>query len=345
MKNFLLALIPHLTTKAAVTAAVCVVSTAAVTATTTGIIYSHKTAEYKDTIERLEAQQEENSGVAAGENKQAGSGQATDTAVRVVDGILEVWDGSQWVDYGSVDDVEASDPYRENDDRKEETERSVASKKLAELGLAINEKGEIVAADPEAANTVVTNNGITVLVGNNANAKNTNAATAATAANSGKGVAGVRNNAADARGESNTAVAGNTPEQVMAAIQSGMKTGTPAATQTISALPQSTSPSAGVTNVSWTASPDPYGGDDHDSGGNSGGGGGGGSSYSSSDSGGSSGGGGGGGGESSHEEHHEEHHEESHEESHDDSSSSSDSGGSSDSGSSSEGDGFSEDYL
>ena len=344
MKNFLLALIPNLTTKAAVTAAVCVVSGAAVTATATGVIYSHKTAEYRSTIERLEAQQEEYAGTAAGENGTGGPGQGTDTAVRVVDGILEVWDGTQWVDYGSVDDVEASDPYRENDDRKEETERSVASKKLAELGLTINENGEIVAADPETANTVITNNGVTVLVGNNAKTANNNATAAV---NNAKVAAGSKGNAADAKGQSNTAAAGSTPEQVMAAIQSGMKTGTQAATQTISSLPQSTSPSAGVTNVSWTASPDPYGGDS-DGGGSSGGsgssGGGGGSSYSApSDSGGGSGGG--GGGESSHEEHHEEHHEESHEESHDDSSSSSDSGGSSDSGSSSEGDGFSEDYL
>ena len=177
MKNFLLGLIPTLTTKTAVTAAVCVVSGAAVTATATGVIYTHKTAQYRETIERLETAQEEK-GNAGGSAAYGDAGEGADTAVRVVDGILEVWDGSKWIDYGPVDDVEASDPYYENDDRKQETERSVAEKKLAQLGLTINEKGEITAADPSLQNTVPAQNKAGVLVGNKTSAAGTNAAAA-----------------------------------------------------------------------------------------------------------------------------------------------------------------------
>ncbi|MCR5672283.1 MAG: hypothetical protein K6F87_01035, partial [Lachnospiraceae bacterium] len=131
MKEFLLALFPNLTAKAAITAAVCVTAGAAVTATATGVVYKQKVAAYESTIDQLEAKNGEIAEASRGSGASGSGGAAAATAVRVVDGILEVWDGSEWVSYGSVDDVTSGDPYYENDEKRQETENSVAAKKLA----------------------------------------------------------------------------------------------------------------------------------------------------------------------------------------------------------------------
>ena len=93
MKSFLLSLIQGLTVKAAVTTAVCVTAGVAVTATATTMVYKNKTAEYESTIARLESENSGNAELANG-----AGGESDETAVRVVDGILEVWDGSQLID-------------------------------------------------------------------------------------------------------------------------------------------------------------------------------------------------------------------------------------------------------
>ena len=105
MKNLLLAIFPNLTAKAAITAAVCVTAGAAVTATATTVVYNHKTQQYRETIDRLESETADDPAVTA---KSATNGE--DTAVRVVDGRVEVWDGNEWIDYGSVEDVASKDP-------------------------------------------------------------------------------------------------------------------------------------------------------------------------------------------------------------------------------------------
>ncbi len=276
MKSFLLSLLQGLTVKTAVTAAVCVTATAAVTATATGVVYKNKTAQYEDRIEQLEAENQEiaGNGAATGSGGAAAGNAADATAVRVVDGILEVWDGSQWVDYGSVDEVAAADPYHEdNGDRREATEKSVAAKKLEELGLKVNEEGEIVPANPEEKTTKTA----PILVGNAVSSKTETPNGITVVKSNGQSTANAGQNKAGntASTAASAPAAGLTPEQVMAAIQSGK--GVPAA------LAQTTVNDGTVTNVSWTASPSSGGGGDSYSGGGSSGGGsgsGGGSSYS-----------------------------------------------------------------
>lgn len=271
MKNFLLALLPNLTTKAAVTAAVCVTAGAAASGAVTTVVYNNKTAEYKETIEELQEEVAEVSGSEGGSKSVANGGSADGsqqaTAVRVVDGILEVWDGSQWASYGSVDDVRSEDPFYENEDKRAEVEKSVAEKKLDELGLEINEEGEIVkkepvpGADPASGDEAQPEAGkkkeTIILVGSTAGSGNTNSN------NNNTGKASKSSKAAVAAAAPASAAA-MTPEQVMAAIQAG---GIAPGATTLS-----TSPSAGVTNVSWTTP--------SSSGGGGGGGGGGGSSDS-----------------------------------------------------------------
>ena len=329
MKEYLTILISFIKSKAVISAGICAVAGASVAGAVTGTVYKHKIVDYESEITRLEAQQKDTD-----VSTESSPDEAVDTAVRVVDGILEVWNGSDWISYGSIDDVEAADPYLENDEKRRETEKSVAAKKLEELGLMINENGEIVPADTDNGKSSTST---PILVGN--------AIVKKTGNSSQNSSTGGNNTTSQQAASANASI---TPEQVMAAIQSGT------ATQTISSLPQSTSPSAGVTNVSWTAQPSSSGssgGESSYSGGSSGGSSGGGAasyttptttdttggttstegSSGSSDSGGSSGGGGDSGGSSG---------------------GGGDSGGSSDSGSSdsgssdsgSEGDGFSEDY-
>lgn len=248
MKNFLLALIPKLTTKAAITAVACVTAGAAVSATTTAVIYNNKVEQYEKTIERLE------SGEQAGGNGQD-AGAAPSTEARVVDGVLEIWDGTMWVSYGPVADVAAADPFYENSDKKNEIEKSVAERKLESLGLKVDENGEIVPIDPNSGTSVnKTEDGIMVLVG-------TTAPTASSKA------------AAQAKSSSTS----NTPAPVVSNLTgvAGERTADP----NLSALPATT-----ITNTTWTASPS-SGGGSGSSGGSSGGG-----SSDSGSSGGSSGG-------------------------------------------------------
>lgn len=242
MKSFLLTLFPNLTAKAAITAAVCVTAGAAVTATATTVVYNHKTEQYKETIDRLEAESAQNGG-----STQTGSSTSDDTtAVRVVDGRVEVWDGSEWVDYGSVDEVASKDPYYENGSKREETEKSVAAKKLADLGYAVDENGNVVKLNSEDDNTAATNgNTIPVLVGNKV-INNANAATGKKSGQTTNGTATANNTAAVQTPAGSIQVVGLAP--------------------TISSIPDTSAPNAGVTNVSWTAQPtssgsyDPYGG-------------------------------------------------------------------------------------
>ncbi len=297
MKNFLLALLPNLTTKAAVTAAVCVTAGAAASGAVSTAVYTHKTAEYKETIQQLEEEVAQTSVSGGGSVAKSGDGSQQATAVRVVDGILEVWDGSDWVDYGSVDDVRSGDPFYENEDKRAEVEQSVAAKKLDELGLEINEEGEIVkkepvpGEDPAATDTAQAGAGkkdTIILVGSTAgagnNSANTNKNNTGKTANTSK--------AAAAATATTVATAGLTPEQVMATIQAG---GIAPGATTLS-----TSPTAGVTNVSWTTPSSSGGGGGGGGGGGSSDSGGGGGSVSQpvsqpSSGGGDTGGGGGGG--------------------------------------------------
>ncbi len=274
MKNFLLALLPNLTTKAAVTAAVCVTAGAAASGAVTTVVYNNKTAEYKETIQELQEEVAEVSGSEGGSKSVANGGSADGsqqaTAVRVVDGILEVWDGSQWASYGSVDDVRSEDPFYENEDKRAEVEKSVAEKKLDELGLEINEEGEIVkkepvpGADPASGDEAQPEAGkkkeTIILVGSTAGSGNTNSN------NNNTGKASKSSKAAVAAAAPASAAAGLTPEQVMATIQAG---GIAPGATTLS-----TSPTAGVTTVSWTTASSSGGGGGGGGGGNSGGGGG-----------------------------------------------------------------------
>ncbi|MCR5673959.1 MAG: hypothetical protein K6F87_09640 [Lachnospiraceae bacterium] len=248
MKNFLLALFPNLTAKAAVTAAVCVTAGAAVTATATTVVYNHKTEQYKKTIDRLEEESAQNDG--GTQNSPTGD---DTTAVRVVDGRVEVWDGDDWVDYGSVDEVASKDPYYENESKREETEKNVAAKKLAELGYAVDASGKVVKLNSEENNGApVTGNTIPVLVGNTVinNVSDTNSKKSGQTANS----SATSNSAATTN---STAAAAQTPAGTIPVV--GL-------TPTISSIPDTSAPNAGVTNVSWTAEPsssgssyDPYG--------------------------------------------------------------------------------------
>ncbi len=306
MKNFLLTLLPNLTTKAAVTAAVCVTTGAAVTATATTVVYNHKVAEYEKTINEISGEDGTGTGNAGGTNAPGAVAGApgSATAVRVVDGILEIWDGTQWTDYGSVDDIQSGDPYYDsgNDEKREQLEKSVAAKKLDELGLKINEEGQVVPKTPEEAGgnevAAVNNKQLPILVGSSINdgkqaAQDNTKKTGDAASDKKKQTAAASTQSTNAN---TAATAGLTPEQVMAAIQGS---------GTIASMPMSASST--VTTSTWTASdsgggggggPDPYspdsgGGDSGggDSGGSSDSGGGGGSSdsgSSSSDSGSSS---------------------------------------------------------
>ena len=282
MKNILLSLIPYLTSKAAVTAAVAVTAGAVVTATATTVVYRQKVAGYEETINRLEASQAGAEAVNGSDNNEADS-----TAVRVVDGILEVWDGSQWVDYGPIDSVRSADPFYDNDEKREELEKSVAEKKLDELGLKIDEDGKIVPKTQEENGDVPAKKTAPILVGTLTDGSRQN--NVSPGANTGKSANDTASKKQTVQTPAQTpATAGLTPEQVMAAIQSG---------RTIASMPQSTSPGEGVTNVNWTAQPSSGdgGGGSSDSGSNDNNDNNGGDNSSGGGS--SSGGGGGGGGE------------------------------------------------
>ncbi|MBR4169371.1 MAG: hypothetical protein IKR47_06575 [Lachnospiraceae bacterium] len=262
MKSFLLTLFPNLTAKAAITAAVCVTAGAAATATVTTVVYQQKSAKYQETIRQLEAEQSLAEDAATG-----GSGSAAvnaglqDANVRIVDGMLQVWNGNEWEDYGTVDEVESKDPFYENREQKEATEKSVAQKKLAERGLTYDEEGKIVKIqaselkeeDKEALADKEKAKEKKVLVGTIASESVTNG----------------KRSAGGAKAAGTGAVLPGTP--------------------VISSIPQTTNPAAPTTVTTWTND----GGGGSDSGGSSDDGGS--SSYSAP----SSGGGGGGGGSTS----------------------------------------------
>ncbi len=141
MKSFLLTLFPNLTAKAAITAVACVTAGAAATAAVTTVVYQQKSAEYQKTINEL---QSANQDAAALADAAAGDFDAKDTNIRVLDGMVQVWDGEQWVDYGTVDEVASGDPFYENAAQKEQTEKAVVEKQLAKQGLTVDEDGKIV---------------------------------------------------------------------------------------------------------------------------------------------------------------------------------------------------------
>ena len=252
MKNFLLNLLPYLTSKAAITAAVCVSATAAVTATATTVAYNHKVADYERTIDALEAEQKGDKNDPAA-SKMTGEGDIS-TAVRVVDGILEVWDGNSWTDYGSVDDILSSDPFfgGSDDEKKREVEKSVAAKKLDELGLKLNEEGQIVPKeDSEIQSGTASDKKTVILVGSTAKADKSSDQKKATASN---GTGNNTKNGKSADQVTNPASAINpalTREQVMAAIQGS---------GSIASMPMSAAST--VTTATWTAQPSSGGGSD-----------------------------------------------------------------------------------
>ena len=138
MKGFLLGLFPNLTAKGVIAIAACTVAGAAVAATATTVVWQKKDAQYQDQISRLEANAQQAPQDAAQKDD------AGNPDIRIVDGMMQIWNGEEWVDYGPVDDVVSKDPFYENTEQKEATEKTVAQKKLAELGLTVDEEGKIV---------------------------------------------------------------------------------------------------------------------------------------------------------------------------------------------------------
>ncbi|MBR6451696.1 MAG: hypothetical protein IKS87_03250 [Lachnospiraceae bacterium] len=143
MKKLLLTLFSNLSAKTAVTAALCLVTGAAVTAGVTTAIHQKKDAGYEETIARMEEES------AKMREKISKDQQPSDVNVRVFDGRVQVWDGTQWVDKGSVEEVASRDPLSVDEEKKNATEEAVLSKKLDELGYTKDENGNVTAKDAE----------------------------------------------------------------------------------------------------------------------------------------------------------------------------------------------------
>lgn len=131
--------------KVVATAVVSVAAGGAVVGGVTNAVYDEKIAQYDNKI-------------AAYENRIAEAGEAAPAAsladldgqtLRVFDGIVQIWDGTNWTDYANVSDFEASDPYYGFEEKSAAVENQVIAEKLEAAGLMVNEEG-IIVENPDA---------------------------------------------------------------------------------------------------------------------------------------------------------------------------------------------------
>ena len=64
--------------------------------------------------------------------------------VRVFDGVVQVWDGTTWNDYATVEEIQAQDPFYESEEKRASVELAVLNEKLAEAGIVQDENGDLV---------------------------------------------------------------------------------------------------------------------------------------------------------------------------------------------------------